>query len=220
MPRFARQIPGGICAHVVTRGNARATVLHSDRDYSSLTQLMHEARQRVSIEILAWCLMPNHLHFVIRPRENGDLAKWMHWLLTTHVQRHRSLHQTTGRVWQGRYKAFPIQADRHLLLVLRYVERNPVRAGLVAHAADWAWSSARVRCRSDEQHSLLAQSPVLLPAPWLDWVDAPLTNGELEAIRVCVKRGRPLGEPAWTRGIAERLDLLGTMVPRGRPRIL
>jgi len=220
MPRFARQIPGGICAHVVTRGNARATVLHSDRDYSNLTQLMQDAQQRVSIEMLAWCLMPNHVHFVIRPRGDGDLARWMHWLLTTHVQRHRSLHKTTGRVWQGRYKAFPIQADRHLLMVLRYVERNPVRAGLVEHAADWEWSSARARGRSDERHSLLARSPVLLPAPWLDWVDAPLTNGELEAIRVCVKRGRPLGEPAWTRGLAERLDLLGTMVPRGRPRVL
>jgi putative transposase len=113
MPRFARQIPGGICAHVVTRGNARATVFHSERDYSDLTQLMQDAQQRESIEILAWCLMPNHLHFVIRPREDGDLARWMHWLLTTHVQRHRSVHKTTGRVWQGRYKAFPIQADRN-----------------------------------------------------------------------------------------------------------
>jgi len=96
---------------------------------------METARERVAIEIFAWCLMPNHLHLVVRPKENGDLARWMHWLLTSHVQRHRSRYKTTGRIWQGRYKAFPIQEDRHLLTVLRYVERNPVRAGLAAHAA-------------------------------------------------------------------------------------
>jgi len=220
MPRFAKQIPGGICAHVMTRGNARATVFHTDRDYSELIELMHDAQRRVYVETLSWCLMPNHLHFVIRPRENGDLAKWMHWLLTTHVQRHRRRYDTTGRVWQGRYKAFPIQADGHLLTVLRYVERNPVRAGLVSRAAEWRWSSAGARSQSHSAGSLLTESPVPLPSPWLDWVDAPLTSGELEAVRLCAKRGRPLGDPAWTRGVAERLDLLGTMAPRGRPRVL
>ena len=210
---------GGLCVHVVTRGNARATVFHSEADYANLLQLMKDAQRRVPLEILAWCLMPNHLHLVVRPSANGDLARWMHWLLTTYVQRHRVRHKTTGRIWQGRYKAFPIQADRHLLMVLRYVERNPVRAGLAPHAVDWKWSSARERHRSCPPRSLLAPSPVPLPSPWLDWVDMPLTNAELSSIRRCVKRDRPLGDALWTRDVAGHLDLLGTLRPRGRPRV-
>jgi putative transposase len=202
----------------VTRGNARATVFHSDADYASMTRLMMDAQAVVRVEVLAWCLMPNHMHIVIRPVGDGDLARWMHWLLTTHVQQHRVRHRTTGRIWQGRYKAFPIQTDRHLLTVLRYVERNPVRAGLAPHAIEWTWSSARERRHAGMPRSLLAGSPVPLPSPWLDWVDAPLTDAELEAIRDCVRRDRPLGDRLWTRDVASRLDLLGTLRPRGRPR--
>ncbi len=219
MPRFSRPIPGGLCVHVVTRGNARATVFHSDADYANLMRLMRDAQERVSLELFAWCLMPNHIHFVMRPSADGDLAKWMHWLLTTYVQRHRVRHKTTGRIWQGRYKAFPVQADTHLLTVLRYVERNPVRAGLALHAVDWGWSSARERASSGASHALLASSPVPLPARWLDWVDTPLTSPELAGIRRCVKRDRPLGDASWTWEVAGRLDLLGTLRPRGRPRV-
>jgi putative transposase len=192
-------------------------VFHSDADYASMTRLMKDAQAAVRVEVLAWCLMPNHMHIVIRPFGDGDLARWMHWLLTTHVQQHRVRHKTTGRIWQGRYKAFPIQTDRHLLTVLRYVERNPVRAGLAPHAIDWKWSSSRERRRAGEPRSLLAGSPVPLPSPWLDWVDTPLTDTELNAIRDCVRRDRPLGDGTWTRDMANRLDLLGTLRPRGRP---
>jgi len=218
MPRFARPIPAGICAHVVTRGNARATVFHTDADYAMFLALMESATERVPIDILAWCLMPNHLHLVMRPKETGDLARWMHWLLTSHVQRHRIRYKTTGRIWQGRYKAFPIQEDRHLLAVLRYVERNPVNASLVPHAGEWSWSSARARHRS-AAHPLLTASPVQLPTPWLGWVDLPLTNTELAHIRRCVKRSRPWGDAIWAHDVATRLDILGTLRPLGRPKI-
>jgi putative transposase len=219
MPRSSRPLLGGHCVHVVTRGNARATVFHADADYAGMTRLMVDAQAVVRVELLAWCLMPNHVHMVIRPAGDGDLGQWMHWLLTTHGQEHRVRHRTTGHIWQGRYKAFPIQTDRHLVTVLRYVERNPVRAGLVPHSIDWKWSSARERPHAGMPRSLLASSPVPLPSPWLDWVDTPLTDAELLAIRACVKRGRPLGDEPWTRDVAGRLDLLGTLRPRGRPRV-
>jgi REP-associated tyrosine transposase len=219
MPRFSRPMPGGFCVHVVTRGNARATVFHCDADFATMTRLMMDAQAVVRVELLAWCLMPNHVHLVIRPAADGDLARWMHWLLTTHVQQHRVRHRTTGRIWQGRYKAFPIQTDRHLLTVLRYVERNPVRAALTSHAIEWKWSSARERPRAGRPRCLLAESPVPLPSPWLDWVDTPLTDAELLAIRACATRGRPLGDPSWTHNVAARLHLSGTLRPRGRPRV-
>jgi len=211
-------MPGGVCAHVVTRGNARATVFHSDDEYARFMKLMNAARNRVPIELLAWCLMPNHLHLVLRPLDDGDLSRFMHWLLTTHVQRHHIRHGTTGRVWQGRYKAFPIQADAHLVTVLRYVERNPVRAGLVDRALGWQWSSVRERHSNAGECGLLAPSPVPLPSPWTDWVDKPLTGTELANVRTSLRRNRPLGDSAWTHELASRLNLLGTLNPRGRPR--
>jgi len=220
VPRYARPVSAGLCTHVVTRGNARATVFHSEHDYANFKNLMKAAQERVCIEIFAWCLMPNHLHFVVRPRTDDDLPRWMHWLLTTHAQRHRILHVTTGHIWQGRYKSFPIQTDGHLVKVLRYVERNPVRAGLVASSRDWRWSSVSERWPPGERPELLAEAPVPLPTPWIDWVDTPITDDELASIRTSVQRGRPWGDPAWARGTTERIGLRSTLRSRGRPRNL
>jgi putative transposase len=144
----------------------------------------------------------------------------MHWLLTTHAQRYRTLHATTGHIWQGRYKSFPIQTDGHLLKVIRYVERNPVRAGLVVSSRDWRWSSFSERSPSGERPELITEAPVPLPTPWIDWVDTPVSEDELAAIRTSVRRGRPLGDPAWARGTTERIGLRATLRSRGRPRNL
>jgi putative transposase len=211
---------GGVCVHVVTRGNARATVFHSAEDYSEFSALISAAQDRVRLELFSWCLMPNHLHLVVRPQADRDLTKWMHWLLTTHAQRHRTRHATTGHVWQGRYKVFPIQADGHFVRVLRYVERNPVRANLVSSSRDWRWSSLSRRLAFSRSDALLAESPVPLPTPWDEWVDLPLTEDELAAIRASVRRSRPLGDMAWARGASDRLGVQATMTPRGRPRNL
>jgi REP-associated tyrosine transposase len=143
---------------------------------------------------------------------------FMHWLLTTHAQRYRVRRDLSGHVWQGRYKSFPIQVDRHFLTVLRYVERNPVRAGLVGHATNWRWSS--LRARVTEPGALtdaLTASPVELPLPWEDIVDEPLTSAELARVRFSVRRGSPFGDAAWTRGAVERLGLESTTRPPGRP---
>jgi putative transposase len=85
--------------------------------------------------------MPNHFHLLIRPHQDGDLGRWMPWLLTAHARRYHHHYGTTGHNWQGRFHAFPIQDDDHLVTVLRYVERNPLRAELVVHAEDGTWSS-------------------------------------------------------------------------------
>ena len=169
------------------------------------------------MRVLAWCLMPNHVHLVLWPYFDGDLGRWMHWLLTSHVLGHRRRYETIGRIWQGRFTAPPIQQDHHLLVVLRYVERNPVRAGLVDRAEKWPWSSLRRRGKPD---SVLAASPVSLPDPWDDWVNAPLTSAETAAVRTSIERGSPYGDAAWTRGTADRLGLQSTLRSPGRPRSL
>jgi putative transposase len=200
----------------MSRGNNRATVFHVEYDYRDFEELMRRANRRLPMRILAWCLMPNHFHMVLRPFEDGDLGRWMHWLLTTHGQRHRIRHGTEGRIWQGRFKAPPVQADDHLLTVMRYVERNPLRGGLVRRAQDWRWSSLRARLGPSDD--LLAPSPVDLTEDWCEFVNKPLTANELKAIRTSLRRGSPYGDPAWTRGTAERLDLMQTLRPRGRPK--
>lgn len=222
MPRTARASRGDICYHVITRGNARQTTFHDDRDYSSFTNLLWRACVARPMRLLAWCLMPNHVHLLVRPHADGELGAWMHWLLTTHVRYHQRRYATVGRIWQGRFKAFPIQEDSHLLTVMRYVERNPVRACLVRRSADWRWSSTAERdaITGDplDAMGLLARSPVALPTPWAEWVDEPLTDGELAALRECTSRERPYGDRAWVHGAADRLGLRSSLNPVGRPR--
>src|SRR5271165_906685 len=113
-----------------------------------------------------WLGMTNHFHLVLWPRADGDLSRWMHWLLTTHVRRYLRHYRHSGHVWQARFKAFPIQQDEHFLTVVRYVERNPLRAGLVERAQDWRWSSLR----ADTQGPSIDPGPVARGAAGLEFV--------------------------------------------------
>jgi REP element-mobilizing transposase RayT len=141
MPRTLRASAGGYCYHVLNRGNERARVFHDDDDYHGFVALLREACARVPMRLIGYCAMPNHFHLVLWPHEDGDLSLWMQWLLTTQAHGYRMRYRGSGHVWQGRFKSFPIEEDEHLLTVLRYVERNPLRAGLVGRAEEWLWSS-------------------------------------------------------------------------------
>jgi putative transposase len=216
MPRTARASVGGICYHVINRGNAQARVYGDQADYEVFVELIARACQRVPMRVLGYCLMPNHFHLVVWPHDDGDLSRWMQWLLTAHVRRHHRRRQTGGHVWGGRFKAFPIQRDNHLLTVLRYVERNPLRAELVRQAEDWAWSSLRWWRR--EGPAFLHPGPVERPRDWLQLVNQPLAQAELASIRRSVNRGTPCGSELWVQRIAKRLDLESALRPRGRPK--
>ena len=181
MARTARASKGGICYHIMNRGNRRSTVYHTDSDYSVFTHLMSKACERIPMRVLAYCLMPNHFHMVLWPIGDGDLSRWMQWLLTCHVRRYHAVYGTSGRVWQGLFKAFPIERDSHLLTVMRYVERNPVRAKLVRSAGDWQWSSISDSA-SARQRALITASPVVKPSNWLALVNTPQYQDEVDAV--------------------------------------
>src|SRR5207248_2497689 len=117
MPRTARASLGGWCYHVLNRGNARAEVFHKDADYAAFINLFEPACERVPMRILGYCLMPNHFHLVLWPQKDGDLGRWMQWLMTSHVRRYHRHYGGSGHIWQGRFKAFPIQEDEHYLAV-------------------------------------------------------------------------------------------------------
>lgn len=141
----------------------------------------------------------------------------MHWLLTTHARRYQKLYRVSGHVWQGRFKAFPICEDDHRLAVLRYIERNPRRAGLVMRAEDWRWSSLRWRLQPLPL-PFLHPGPVSRPGEWLDHVNRPQTEAELAAPRRCVVRGAPYGDAGWAQRMATSLGLEFTLRSPGRPR--
>jgi putative transposase len=115
----------------------------------------------------------------------------MQWLLMAHVRRYHQHYRSNGHVWQGRFKAFPIEQDDHLLTVLRYIERNPLRAGLVKQAEDWRWSSLH-HWRANKPFNAIDPGPVVRPENWLQWVNQPLAAAELEEVRRSVNRGTPM----------------------------
>jgi putative transposase len=161
--------------------------------------------------------MPNHLHLVVRPRHSDDLPRWMQWAFTTHVRWHHAKYETTGRLWQGRFKAFLIQQDHHLLTVMRYVERNALRANLVERAEDWNWGSLGWRAARHPPVKI-TESPVTLPSYWRHLVNEPQTAAELAEIRTCVNRQRPFGDQGWVEDQAKMLGVEQSLMPFGRPR--
>jgi putative transposase len=208
-----------MCYHVLNRGNGRAEVFHKNDDYAAFLRLLCQASERVAMRLLAYCLMPNHFHLVVWTLEDGDLSRWMQWLLTSHVRRYHRHYDSSGHVWQGRFKAFPIEEDDHLLTVMRYVERNPVRARSipVRKAQRWPWSSAGERSK-DVEYPVLDPGPVPRGRNWLRFVNEPQTEAELAGIRESVVRDRPFGSADWTQATAKRLGLESSLRARGRPR--
>jgi len=221
MPRRPRVATGGLAYHVLNRRVGRLQLFEKPGDYAAFEQILQDAYDRTRIRILAYCLMPNHWHLLLWPRQDGELSEVLRWLTVTHTQRWHAHRQTagTGPVYQGRFKSFPVQTDEHFLTVARYVERNALRAKLVARAEEWRWSSLwRLSQGNTKLMTFLSEWPVEKPRQWLTWVNAPETVAELKALRENVNRGRPFGNTAWVARIAKRLGLESTLRPRGRPR--
>ena len=222
MGRPRRVDRGGYAYHALNRGNGRAVIFHKDGDYEAFERILAESLAHVpGMRLLAYCLMPNHWHLVLWPRRDGELSDFMHWLTLTHTQRWHAHYRDVGggHLYQGRFKSFPIQEDDHLLTLCRYVERNALRARLVAKAEAWRWGSLWRRVEGEPAGAaLLSPGPVPWPRNWRSWVNKPLTAAELTALRQCVQRGQPYGSATWSKRAAARLGLGSTLRPRGRPK--
>lgn len=221
MGRPRRIAAGGIIYHALNRSNGAREIFATADDYQAFEDVLAEAHDRIGMRTLAYCVMPNHWHLVLWPREDGDLSRFMAWITLTHTQRWHAFHRTTGlgQLYQGRFKAFPVQADAYFLTVCRYVERNALRANLVDRAEDWRWSSLWHRANDRaSQIDWLSEWPLDPPSDWLEWVNEPQTAAELEALRGCANRGRPFGDNEWVQLTARALALESSLRPRGRPR--
>jgi len=220
MPRQSRRCPGGMVYHVWNRAAGRLRLFKKDADYAAFGRIMIEAHQRHPIRILEWCLMPNHWHFVVYPSEDDEVTRFFRWLTHTHAMRAIRHRRTLGMgpLYQGRFKSLPVEQDEHLSTLLRYVQRNPVRAELVQRATRWKWSGLWARRAGDvTTRSLLSKWPIDEPSDWEDWVDSPQTPAEIASVREHIRRNRPYGSRGWTQQTARRLGLQSTLRPRGRP---
>lgn len=220
MGRPRRVTTGGIVYHVLNRATARSQIFHSPADYQAFEQLLIEARNRFDMRLLAFCIMPNHWHMALWPRKDHDLSRFTGWLTLTHTQRVHAFRHTAGEghLYQGRFKSFPVESDTHLLTVCRYVERNALRANLVRRAEDWRWGSLWHRYHQTNNISaLLDHWPVEIPDNWIEQVSQPQATEELNALRNCVRRGRPFGSASWLSNTVERHDLQTTLRAKGRP---
>ena len=200
MPRRPRLATGGIAYHVLNRRVSRLPLFEKPADYRAFEKILGEAIERTNIRIAAYCLMPNHWHLLLWPRDDGELSEVMRWITVTHTQRwHAHRHSSgSGPVYQGRFKSFPVQTDEHFLTVARYVERNAVRAGLVGRAEDWQWSSLwRVSRENEKSCEILSQWPMERPKDWIQFVNEPERESELEDMRSSAQRGRPYGSEDW-----------------------
>ena len=221
MPRPTRADEAGAIYHALNRGNARSTIFHKPEDYDAFERILAEGLERHPADLIAYQLMPNHWHLVLRPNEDGQMSRLLRWVTGTHTMRYHAHYHTSGEghVYQGRYKSFPVQDDAHFYVVCRYVERNALRAGLVTSAQDWRWGSLyRWLQKAEPDPKLLSTWPIPRLPNWVARVNEPLTDQELEAVRLCSRRGRPYGEAEWVTETANRLDLHSTLRPRGRPK--
>ena len=171
MPRRSK-VDGPRYFHVLNRSVRRARLFDVPGDYDAFMDALRVAQRRVPMPIVAYCIMPNHFHLVLGPTQTAALSRFMHRLTVVHSMRWHRYRGTTGTgpVYQGRFRAYPILDETHFVFVCRYVERNPVRADLVARAEQWRWSSLGKDRRICDR-SLLSPWPIPRPSAWADIVN-------------------------------------------------
>ena len=194
MGRARRVDVGGVVYHVLNRANFRSRLFRSPAHYQEFLSILEESLQFVPLRILAYGLMPNHWHRVLYPRADGDLGKFNQRVTLTHTQRYHAQTRTvgSGHVYQGRYKSLLVESGSHFLALVRYVERNAKRAGLVKKAEEWPWSSVHVRLYGKaEQKKMLSPWPTPEPPDYVRWLNRSPGREEVEKIRYAVRLRQP-----------------------------
>jgi putative transposase len=226
MPRQPRPIADGLLYHALNRGNNRAAVFDTTHDYQLFLHALAQTQRRYPFQLYGYCLMTNHFHLLLAPDAGQSVSRILQSLTVAHTWHYHQSHASLGHVWQGRFKSPIIQDDDHALIVLRYIEANPLRAGIVQDLARYPWSSYPA-------HGLGHADPLVSPLPqwarlgrdaaarqayWRRWVQVSLSEKELAGVRRSVLSGRPYGTDEWVTATAAALGLRLQQRPRGRPR--
>jgi len=194
-------------------------IFNKPGDFETFIKLLEEGRKQVGMRILGYCLLDDHWHLVLWPRRGKDVSKFVGWVCTTQVRRWRERRKkgAGGDLYQGRFRSFMVQEDRHFLTVMRYVESNPLRAKRVRRAEDWRWSSVGGGEGSGGVKVELQKWPVERPRDWKKLVNQRMEEGEVERVRTSIKRGRPFGDEKWVGRMVKRFKLESTVRDPWRP---
>jgi len=198
MVRMARLVIPGQPHHVTQRGVRRIDVFTRKRDSEYYIKLLKEACQKAQTEVLAYCLMPNHVHFIMIPSQEDGLRVALGETHRRYTRMVNAREECTGHLWQERFHSFPMD-ESHLYSCVRYVELNPVRAGLVDKAERWLWSSARAHLTGEDDQLVKAENLRNMTPDWKAYLDAGTSESELNEIYKNKRSGRPLGSVDWLR---------------------
>jgi putative transposase len=217
MPRISRAIAVDYPHHITQRGNYRQAVFVEAQDYAQYLHWLTQYAPKCDLDIWAYCLMPNHIHFVGVPHRHDSLSRTFHAVHMQYARYFNSKRKAVGHLWQGRFFSCALD-ERHVYAAIRYVERNPVRGGLVSSPADYPWSSAKSHI-SGEADSVLSGSCFLMETV-KDWRQYLETKQDHEAEAALIKStitGRPCGQADFVKHMEEILGRTLTPHPRGRP---
>ena len=226
MGRLPRPVDEGLIYHALNRGNNRTDVFAEEGDYEAFLQALGQTQRRYPFKLFGYCVMTNHFHLLLQPEPGQSISRILQSLTVAHTWRYHKSHRTSGHVWQGRFKSPVIQDDEHLLVVLRYIEANPLRASMVTDTGDYRWSSYQYHglgrtnalLSSFPEWERLGRSESERRRRWRAKVRAAQSEEELQAVRASIRSGRPLGNASWTEDVAKRLRIDLNRRPRGRPR--
>ena len=220
MPRFARLVIPGCSHHITQRGNNRQDAFFVDDDRRAYLAALREQAEKFGLEVLGWCLMTNHVHLIAVPRREESLAKAVGRTHVAYAQYVNRLHGRCGHLWQNRFFSCALD-EEHFWAAMAYVERNPVRAGLVRRAWRWPWSSAAAHCDQRDETGLLDVATWREMAGGRDWRAAltePQDDRMVSRLRLATSRGRPLGSDGFVSKLEARLGRRLRPLPVGRPK--
>lgn len=217
MPRVGRNLVDNQIYHIINRGNRRQTVFHDKNDYERFLKLLLESKEKYNIKYYAYCLMPNHFHLVIYTKIAENLSNALHWISSSYVRYYNKRYSLSGHLWQGRYKSFLVQEETYLLILLKYVDANPLRAKIVRDCIDYKYSSAKNRVLkiSDE---IISSPPISLPDNWHNFINEIENKINIDTINNSIERQTPLGDENWQYMMCKRYNLESTLNPVGRPK--
>lgn len=219
MARMARLVVPGHPHHVTQRGVRRMEVFLQDSDYQDYLTLISKAAKKAGTEIWAYCLMPNHVHLILVPSHVDGLRATLGEAHRKYTRMINFREDCTGHLWQERFHSFPMD-ESYLMACARYVELNPVKAGLVKEPEDWQWSSARAHL-SGEDDALVTTKPLLARIPdWQRFLAGGVRETELKALHMHTKSGRPLGAKSWVENLESETGRCLKPKSVGRPSFI
>ena len=221
MPRTSRIAVGGEIYHVINRANGRLQIFGNSKEYQLFEELLFDTKDLFDMRILAYVIMPNHWHLLLYPIHDGDLSLFMQRLSNTHTRKVHSHTNTngSGHLYQGRYKSFLVESDQYLLTLIKYIERNPVRAKLVMTCEEWQWGSAYKRLQGTvAEKKLLSELPIELPKNYREWINEEEKEEIITGVRNSVIKSMPYGGEDWTEKMINIHNLQSTTRAPGRPK--